>query len=391
MPAQSPGPLAKGMVMSDVALGPRHNRRWLMKAVGLGAVGLAVPRYLRGARASSGELNFLGWSGYDKIPEALSAFEKKSGVKVNFTGVGTQDDMVARGHSSPPGTFDISEPTSTRLPSWIDLVEPWDGAKIDITGLDPAFLQGQAAEMMMVDGKRYGVPSVWGSESLTFNTKDAPLAFGTARLMDLFDDRYAGRLTLRPNSGLFAAGRALEADGKLPHKFAESFVSEDKMAANFDQIIKFAIAKRRNVAQFWSTEDHAQGAFKSGQCVIGHCWDTSAIALQRQGLPIGYIAPKEGMQCWMQNFLLLKGAKNKDQANAWVNWVATPEGGAAWAHAFGANSTTKGAVALADDTQRKFFASAYPPEALRTLWWVPALPSWFVAKQKDYVKAFQSA
>ena len=272
------------------------SRRGLLKAgAAAGAVGVASPWIIRGSMASSGELNFIGWAGYDEFPAVFKAFEAKTGIKVNFTGFGSQDEMVAQARTGAAtnGSADMAEPTADRLPSWTDndFVQPWDESKINLAGVDPAFLQGGAANMTMLKGKRIGATSVWGSEALAFNAKEAPLVFGKAKLMDLFDDKYAGKLTLRAHSGLVAIGRALDAEGKLPHKFLESYTDEAKMAANYDAILKFALSKRKNVAQFWSNENEAQGAFRTNGCVIGHSWDTTAGALMKEGFPIGYIAP----------------------------------------------------------------------------------------------------
>ena len=140
--------------------------------------------------------------------------------------------------SSPP-------PTASRTGSRTTSCSPGTTRRPTSTASSPAFLQGGAAAQAVHQGKRYGLTSVWGSEALTFNTKEAPLAFGTASLMDLFDDKYAGKLTLRAHSGLVAAGRALEAAGKLPHKFNDSFVDEAKMTANYDAILKFVLPSAR--------------------------------------------------------------------------------------------------------------------------------------------------
>ena len=364
------------------------NRRTVLKAgAAAGAMTLAAPWIMKGALAASGELNFLGWSGYDEFPNVFKTFTDKTGIKVNFTGLGSQDEMLAQAKTGAAtnGAFDICEPTIDRLGNWTDngYVQPWDDKKAGVDGLEAAFAK--------TSGPRMTIPSVWGSESITYNTKEAPLAYGKASLMDLFDDKYAGKLTLRGHSGLMAAGRALEAAGKLPHKYNESFTDKDKMVANYDAILKFALSKRKNIAQFWSNENEAQGAFRTNGCVIGMCWDTSAAALMAEGLPVSYISPVEGATGWLQNFVLLKGAKNLEQAHAWAAWVNTPEGSAAWAKAFGANPTAKGAVEKASDQQKKFFAAAYPADALGKIWWWPEQPGWFVEKRTEYAKKFMSA
>lgn len=362
----------------------------LKGAAATGAVALAAPAIVRSAFASSGELNFLGWAGYEStFPGVFESFEKATGIKINFTGLGSQDEFVAQAKTggATNGAFDISEPTSDRLSSWLDndFIQPWDPAAIGADNVEPSFLTA------MKDGKLMASPSIWGTEALTYNKDEAPLEYGTASLGDLFDDKYAGKLTLRGHSGLAAAGRWLDSQGQLPHPFVEGYSDPDKMVAIWDKVLEFAVAKRGNIAQFWSNENEAQGAFRTNGCVIGFNWDTSAAALAKEGLPIGYLAPKEGAIAWAQNFVLMKGAKNVEQANAWVKWINSPEGGAAWAAAYSANPVAKGAVALMAPEAKAFFEAAYPGDALTKLWWWPEQPSWFIDKRTEYATKFVSA
>ena len=64
-------------------------RRLLKSAVAIGAVGFAAPLTVKNAFSSSGELNFEGWAGYDDLKKTVfPAFEKATGIKVNFKEVG---------------------------------------------------------------------------------------------------------------------------------------------------------------------------------------------------------------------------------------------------------------------------------------------------------------
>ena len=63
------------------------SRRAILKgATAFGAAGLAAPLFAKHSLASSGEINFTGWAGYPKLAEVVfPAFEKATGIKVNFT------------------------------------------------------------------------------------------------------------------------------------------------------------------------------------------------------------------------------------------------------------------------------------------------------------------
>src|SRR2546430_1379821 len=85
-----------------------------------------------------------------------------------------------------------------------------------------SLLKGAAADSAIIKGKRYATPTVWGTETLCFNTKSAPLEYGKASYADLWKPEYVGKVTVRPHSSLVGMGLVLEAAGKLPNKMREA-------------------------------------------------------------------------------------------------------------------------------------------------------------------------
>jgi spermidine/putrescine transport system substrate-binding protein len=369
------------------------SRRSILKgASAAGAVAATGPWIVRDALSSSGEVRIMSWAGYD-FAKIKAGFEKKTGIKLVITDFPDQDKMVAQMKAAGGEGFDLAEPTSDRVPQWLEqgFIQPLDEKRAGLEGVKEAFLGGDAARDGMKDGKRYASPTVWGTEALAFDKKAAPLEYGKASFADLWRPEFAGKVTVRPHSALVGIGLSLDAEGKLPHKMRESFTDEAKMAANYDAIMKRALEVRKNVAQFWSDENSAQGAFRTNGCVIGQNWDTSASAMIKEGLPVGYIAPKEGALAWLQNFVVPAKAKNLEQAYAWLTWFNSPEGSALWAEAFGANPVAKGAEERMPAAGKSFLAAAYPGDALEKLWWWPAQPTWFVSKRNEYADRFKSA
>ena len=349
------------------------------------------PWIVRQARSSSGEVNIMTWSGYDFAP-ALAAFEKATGIKPVIHDFPDQDKMVAQMKATNGEGYDLCEPTADRTPQWVEqgFLQAIDEQKAGLSGAKSAFLKGKAADNVLIDGKRYATPTIWGTETLCFNTQESPLKYGEASYADLWDDKYAGRVTVRPHSALASFGLVLESQGKLPHTMREAFADQDKMVANYDIIIKEAMKKRKNVGQFWSDENTAQGAFRTNGCVIGQNWDTSAAAMIKEGLPIAYVAAKEGAFAWLQNFVMPAKAKNVEQAYGWLTWFYTPQSSAQWAEIYGANPVGVGSDDHVSDFNKKFLAMAYPGDALEKLWWWPAAASWFVSKRNEYADKFKS-
>ena len=368
-------------------------RRRFVKGTSIAvAAAIAGPFISRTGLASSGELKFMGWAGYDFQP-AFAAFEKASGVKVTFVAQPDQDAMLAQGKLGGAGAYDIVEPTADRLRNWVDqeFLQPIDESRADFAGIDPSFINGRAGAMQTMAGKRYGSPSLWGTEGLCFNKESAPLEYGTASLGTLWDQKYANAVTVRPHSGLSAIGRWLEAEGKLPKPFDQCYTDPAVMDQNYQVILKKAIEVKPSIAQFWKDENSAQGAFRTNGCVIGVNWDTTAAALMKEELPIGFLAPKEGAFAWMQNIALFKGARNVEQAYAFMKWLNSPDGSAMWAQAYASNPCAKGAIDKMPAASASFVKAAYPGDALQKLWWWPATPSWFITKRNEYADKFQAA
>jgi len=186
-------------------------------------------------------------------------------------------------------------------------------------------------------------------------------------------------------------GLWLEGEGKLPKPMRESFKNEETMILNYDVIIDVAVKNRKSIGQFWKDENTAQGAFRTNGMVLGQNWDTSAAALIKEGLPISYVAPKEGAISWLQAFIMPKGATNMEQAYEWIRWINSAKGSALWADAYTANPTAKGAEALVNEFTSKFLAMAYPGDALKKIWAWPAQPTWFVTKRTEYADRLQAA
>lgn len=378
------------------------NRRSILQGGAFGGalagLGLVVsPAVIRAqALASSGEVNFMGWSGY-KFDVLFDAFTRSTGIRVHFLDQPDQDTMYAKAKIAlQTGGIDLVEPTLDRVPAWISngLVQPWDTGQVDLATYDPAFVTGSAGKAGQKDGKRYFLPSVWGTEAITRSTKDAKGAKDVrdaTSLADLFDPRYEGKVTLRAHSSLAALGRVLDAAEKLPKPFLDSHRDPDTMKLVWDVILAEAIKHKSNVARFWSGENDAQAAFRTDGCELGLTWDSTGYNLRKDGLPFAFVAPKEGAFAWLQGYCLHAKATNVEQAAAFANFVSGPDGSALNATAFSANPAGLGGIEKMDAEVTKFYKAAYPGDAVSKLWWWPAQEAWFLRMRGEYADKWKAA
>lgn len=369
-------------------------RRTLLKgAASVAGLSLATPFISKTyAQGSSGSVNIFAWAGYIN-DEILAAFEQATGIKPNYTPYGTNDELLNQLRANNGGGFDIIWPSVDRVPNYVEfgLVQEIDEAKVEVARCLPSAWENSAKFGAVVDGKRYQVPTDWGTEALAFDKEQAPLEYGSASYGDIWKEDMAGKATVRAHSSLVGLGLWLEAEGKLPRPLLEAFETPEAQVEIFDVIVAEAIARKGNIVQFWNNENEAQGAFRVNGAAVGQTWDSTAAALGKEGLPVGFIAPKEGALAWMEGVSIPAGAANLDQAYAFINWFLTPEAGAMYSNATSINSTAVGAADLLSDDAKAFFAAAYPGDALDKLWWWPIQESWYVTKRNEYQDRFLSA
>ena len=370
------------------------SRRSLLKTAALGFGAVSAPAIISSkARASSGEVNFMGWSGY-KFDDLFKSFTDQTGIKVNFLDQPDQDTMYAKCKVAlQTGGVDFVEPTLDRVPAWVSngIVQPWDLNKVKLDNYDSAFVSGQAGDAATVNGKRYYLPSVWGTEALVHSTADAPMDYPNTTLASLFDPKFDGKVVVRAHSALAAMGRVLDEQGKLPKPYLDSYKDEATMRQVWDVVLAEAIKRKGNIAQFWNGENDAQAAFRTNGCTLGLCWDSTGYNLGKDKLPFAYVSPKEGAFGWMQGYFLLKNAANVEQATAFANFVSSPKGSALTATAFSANPTGKDAASLLDPQVAAFYKAAYPGDALQKMWWWPAQDAWFLKLRGEYADKFKAA
>lgn len=370
-----------------------HRRTLIKGAAATAGLTLAAPFVSKTyAQGSSGSVNIFAWAGYLN-DDILAAFEQATGIKANYTPYGTNDELLNQLRANNGAGFDIIWPTVDRVPNYVEfgLVQPIDESKVEVARCLPSAWTNSANLGAVVDGKRYQVPADWGTEALAFDRDQQPLEYGSASYGDIWKPESAGKATVRGHSSLVGLGLWLEAEGKLPRPLLDAFKTPEAQTEIFDVIVAEAIARKGNIVQFWSNENEAQGAFRVNGATVGQTWDSTAAALAKEGLPVGFIAPKEGALAWMEGVSIPSGAANLDQAYAFINWFLTPEAGAMYSNATSINSTAVGAADLLSDEAKAFFAAAYPGDALDKLWWWPVQESWYVAKRNEYQDKFLSA
>jgi len=205
------------------------SRRTMLKgAAAAGAVAATGPWLVQDALSSSGEVNIMCWTGY--LPEVfLKDFEKSTGIKPNYTAMGSNEELLNKMKASKGRGFDVITPTLNRKGQWqpLQLTQPWNLGKIPNLGnVEPSFVSASAAWTW--GGGQHHLPHIWGTEAMAWRTDLFTTEYGKLSLGDLWIPEMKGKVQGRPHSTMAGIGRHLAEIGKLP-PFTEAYKNEDGM------------------------------------------------------------------------------------------------------------------------------------------------------------------
>lgn len=370
------------------------SRRTVLKGMAAGAAALGSPGFVRKAFASSGELNIYAWSDYI-YQDMIDSFQKATGIKVNLSVYGSNDEVLNKLRASQGKGYDIVMPSVTYGLQWYkhDLLQPIDENKVHVDGCIPAMWEASKKLGAIHRRKRYTVPFNWGTEGICFDTSKRNYKYGQLSYGDVWTPENVGLATVRAHSGMLGLGLWMDAAGKLDsNQMRDTYESEDKMRRVYSELTKYAIAHKKNIRQFWSNAQETTNAFMQNGCVIGQTWDGPAMRLRSEtNARITYMAPKEGALTWMDTMAIPVGAVNVDQAYAFINWYYQPKHGAMHANNSGYNSCANHADQYLTEQNKKNFAAAYPGNAIDNLWWYPIEPAWFASIRNEFRDKFLAA
>lgn len=167
------------------------------------------------------------------------------------------------------------------------------------------------------------LPYVHNVDSFGYNTQVIPegIAYETESWGWLLDPKYAGKVAVvnAPTIGIFDLALAAQAKGLVTFKDIGS-ISKLELDKLFDVLIR--MKKEGHFSGFWTSVPESVDFMASKRVVIESMFSPAVSALNGQGVPVRYAAPKEGYRAW-HGVMCLSSATNgkvKDIAYEYMNW-----------------------------------------------------------------------
>jgi putative spermidine/putrescine transport system substrate-binding protein len=180
------------------------------------------------------------------------------------------------------------ELTPEELPNVVDVYDAWyEGFNRRAVGLDYASF-GIAYRTDMVDA-----PTSWA---------------------DLWDPKFKGKLAM-PDLTASGSYQVLVMAAKI------NGGDENNIDPGFEAMKRL----RPNVRKFFKSNPEAAQLFERGEVVAGGWYDGRTWGLHDNGVPLQWVAPKEGAMIGMASFHIAKNTKHPDLCKKYVNWAISPK------------------------------------------------------------------
>lgn len=291
-------------------------------------------------------LNIYNWPDY--IPEGMiAAFEKETGIKVNYDTFETNEALNAKLVAGNTG-YDIVVPGGVFAKGQIEagLLQPLDKSRIpNLANLEPAFMK----TLTQADpDNKHLVPWAWGFTTVGVNKTKLTKALGSMPMPEnawdlVFNPKYTAKAKSCGIAYLDSPTEILPVALHYIGKNAYSGNVEDYKAAG-EMLAKV----RKDIRLFSSTmiDDVASG---KACVVIGWSGDIN-IAAQRAKEnqskdEIQALLPSTGALIFIDAMGITKDAKHPGNAHAFIDFYLRAENGAAMANEMSYNTGNKAAVA----------------------------------------------
>lgn len=291
-----------------------HNskNRKLLRRIAAGAVAcvLLVTLIVTGRSVKSDRVvNVCSWGEYID-EELITRFEEETGIRVNYQTAESNEalySLIKMGGAD----FDVIVPSDYMIAR---LIEEDMLAELDYDNIPNFDLIDDTYKHLSYDPEnKYTVPYTWGALGIIYNTAmvSEPITSWSA----MFDPQYAGQV-LMINNSRDAIGAALLSLG-----YSLNTTDESQLEEAFSLIKQ---AKDNGVYQAF-VMDEVFGKMEGGNAAIAMYYAGDYLTMLENNEDLAFVIPEEGSNWFVDAMCVLKSSQHKDEAEEWINFIASTD------------------------------------------------------------------
>ena len=293
--------------------------------------------------ADGSELYVYNWGEYID-EDVISQFEEETGITVVYDLFETNEEMYPVIEAGAVN-YDVVCPSDYMIQKMRenDLLAELNFDNIpNIDQIDPAYMEMSQA---FDPENKYSVPYCWGTVGILYNTKlleelgvPAPTKWA-----DLWDERLSGEILMQ-DSVRDAFMVALKKDG-----YSMNSESKDELEQAKQKLID-----QKPLVQAYVI-DQVRDKMIGGEAAVGVIYSGEMLYIQDEVANLGldynleYVIPEEGTNLWLDSWVIPKNAKNKENAEKWIDFMCRPEIAKANFEYITYSTPNKGAFELLDE------------------------------------------
>ena len=269
--------------------------------------------------ADGGELYVYNWGEYID-EDVISQFEEETGITVVYDLFETNEEMYPVIEAGAVN-YDVVCPSDYMIQKMREngLLAELNFDNIpNIDQIDPAYMEMSQA---FDPENKYSVPYCWGTVGILYNTKllDELGVPAPTKWADLWDERLSGEILMQ-DSVRDAFMVALKKDGC-------SMNSDNKDEL---QQAKQDLIDQKPLVQAYVI-DQVRDKMIGGEAAVGVIYSGEMLYIQDEVANLGldydleYVIPEEGTNLWLDSWVIPKNAKNKENAEKWIDFMCRPE------------------------------------------------------------------
>ena len=254
-------------------------------------------------------VNVCSWGEY--IDEDLIyKFEDETGIKVNYQTAESNEALYSL-LKTGAGDYDVIVPSDYMIARLID-----EGmlAELNYDNIPNYEKIGEQYKSLSFDPEnKYTVPYTWGTLGIIYNTTmvSEPITSWDA----MFDPQYAGQVLMINNSRDALAAALLDLGYDI------NTTDEAQIREAYELL---ADAKSKGVYQSF-VMDEVFGKMEGSNAAIAMYYAGDYLTMLDNNPDLKFVVPKEGSNWFVDAMCVLKTAQHKEEAEAWINFIASTD------------------------------------------------------------------